>query len=240
MNHNDISPIIINELLNLRDEHKAEFFQSFFKTGPGQYGEGDKFLGISNPQIRQVAKEYYKQISNDDIKKLLRNDWHEIRLCTLVMMNTIMPKASPSRQQEIYNIYIDNISRYVNNWDLVDISAPHVIGYFLQNHDREVLYSLATGNLWEKRVAIISTLAFVRHNDFTDAMKLSEILMYEKHDLLHKAVGWVMREIGKRDLEKLEFLLDKYASTMPRTTLRYAIEKFNKEKRSVYLSLRKK
>lgn len=149
-----------------------------------------------------------------------------------------MPKANITRQSEIYDMYLDNITKYINNWDLVDISAPHIVGYYLLNKKRLVLYKLAKGSLWQKRVAIISCFGFIRNNEFEDALNISELLMYEEHDLLHKAVGWMLREIGKRDEEVLVKLLNEYAITMPRTTLRYAIEKFTPELRKFYLSLK--
>lgn len=236
--HVAINVLVEEEMFNLASPNDAEFLQRFFKTGLGQYGEGDKFLGIRNPQTRSVAKKYYKNITNNEITALLHSEWHEIRLCALVIMTLIMPKANITRQSEIYDMYLDNITKYINNWDLVDISAPHIVGYYLLNKKRLVLYKLAKGSLWQKRVAIISCFSFIRNNEFEDALNISELLMYEEHDLLHKAVGWMLREIGKRDEEVLVKLLNEYAITMPRTTLRYAIEKFTPELRKFYLSLK--
>jgi 3-methyladenine DNA glycosylase AlkD len=230
--------LVENEMFNFASPKDAEFLQRFFKTGPGQYGQGDKFLGIRNPQTRSVAKKYYKIISNEEIEKLLHSEWHEIRLCALVIMTLIFNKADFNRQEQLYSIYAKNISKYVNNWDLVDLSAPNIVGAYLTNKNRSELYTLAQGDLWQKRVSILATFTFIRQKDFYDAIKISEILMYEKHDLLHKAVGWMLREIGKRDEDVLKFLLNEYASSMPRTTLRYSIEKFPPEIRNYYLNLK--
>jgi len=236
---NTIDILAENEMLNFASPNDSVLLQRFFKTGPGQYGEGDKFLGVRNPQTRSVAKKYYKQISNDEIITLLQSQWHEIRLCALVIMTYIFPRADYIRKTELYEIYLKSITKYVNNWDLVDLSAPNIVGSYLVDKNKKELYVLCKGDVWQKRVAILATFAYIRQGDFIDAIKISEILMYEKHDLLHKAVGWMLREIGKRDETALKHLLNEYAPTMPRTTLRYAIEKFPIELRKYYLNLKK-
>jgi 3-methyladenine DNA glycosylase AlkD len=230
---------IINEIEKLASADDAVFLQRFFKTGPGEYGEGDSFLGVRNPQTRTIAKKYYKYISNQQLKLLLSSKWHEVRLCALVMMNYLMASKATeqTRKKQIYDLYVSQITSSINNWDLVDISAPHVVGeYLINNKDRTTLLTLAEGDLWQKRVAIISTFAFIRKNDFEYATLLCKKLMYEKHDLMQKAVGWTMREIGKKDKSILLNLLDIHASTMPRTALRYSIEKLSPDEKSYYMN----
>ena len=233
---------IINELEELASADDAVFLQRFFKTGPGEYGEGDSFLGVRNPQTRTIAKKYYKDVSNQQLKLLLASKWHEVRLCALVMMNFSMASKATeqTRKKQIFDLYISQITSSINNWDLVDISAPHVVGeYLINNKDRTILLKLAEGDLWQKRVAIISTFAFIRKNDFEYATLLCKKLMYEKHNLMYKAVGWTMREIGKKDKSILLNILDKHASTMPRTALRYSIEKLSQDEKSYYMNMAK-
>lgn len=229
---------IEKELFDLASPVDAEFLQKYFKNGPGQYGEGDKFLGIRNPQTRLVAKKYYKLITNDGIEVLLQSQWHEVRLCALVIVTLIFPKADDIQKKELFEMYLRSITNYINNWDLVDLSAPNIVGNYLLNKDREVLFKLAQGDLWQKRVAILTTFTFIKQNDFVDSLTLAETLLFEKHDLIHKALGWMLREIGKKDVTVLNSFLDKYAATMPRTTLRYAIEKLSKNEKHHYMSLK--
>lgn len=228
-----------NELQSSASPTNAEFLQKFFKTGPGQYGEKDKFLGVRNPQTRLVAKKYYKLISNDEIKELLQSQWHEVRLCALIIASLVFSKASDVQKKELFEMYLRSITNYINNWDLVDLSAPNIVGNYLLNKDRGVLFKLAQGNLWQKRVAILATFTFIRQDDLVDSLRLAKILLFEKHDLLHKAVGWMLREIGKKDATALNSFLDQYAATMPRTTLRYAIERLSKNQKLHYMSLKK-
>lgn len=226
---------IEESLKKLKNKDKAEILQRFFKTQKGQYGEGDKFLGIIVPLQRQVAKEYYKQIEIDDLIELLNSDIHEFRLTAVFILVYKFQKAENKERDKIYKFYLKNIER-INNWDLVDLSAPNIIGEYLKDKDRGVLYKLAdSDNLWRRRVAILSTFSFIRENDFKDALKISRILLNDEHDLINKAVGWMLREIGKRDLKTEEGFLLKYYKTMPRTTLRYAIERFSVDKRIFYL-----
>jgi 3-methyladenine DNA glycosylase AlkD len=231
---------LIKELKSKENKKQAKLLQGFFKTGKGQYGEGDIFLGIKVPVQRSVAKKYNLELK--DIQELLNSKIHEHRLCGLfVLINRYNQlKNSEKSKEEIFNFYIKN-AKQVNNWDLVDLSSHKIVGDFLLNKpesEREILYKLAKSeNLWKKRISIVSTFAFLRENDFKDALKLSEyfIKSKEKHDLIHKAVGWVLREIGKKDENILVDFLKKYYKDMPRTMLRYAIEKFPEVERKAWL-----
>jgi 3-methyladenine DNA glycosylase AlkD len=226
---------IKTDLTLLRNPEKEKILASFFKTGKGQYGEGDVFLGIPVPEQRKVAKKYV-DISLKDLQKLLKSKIHEYRLTALIILVSKYNKADNANRDKIYNFYLKN-TKNVDNWDLVDLSAPKIVGDFLSNKDKTILSQLAkSNNLWERRIAILSTFAFIKNNDFKDAISISELLLYDEHDLIHKAVGWMLREIGKRDQETEEQFLRKYCSEMPRTMLRYAIEKFDEEKRKFYLN----
>jgi len=223
-----------------RDENHARVLQHFFKTGHGQYGEGDIFLGIRNPQIRTIAKRYYAETTLHDIQQLLASPYHEIRFCALVIMILQYKKATDSYKSELFRSYVDDIGRGINNWDLVDISCPHIVGAYLDDKPRQLLYELATGGLWHKRVSVISTFYFLRHGDIRDALCLCEQLVGEKHDLLQKAVGWTLREIGKIDDMVLRQFLNEHAATMPRTMLRYALEKLPPDDRQYFMTLAKR
>jgi len=215
------------ELEDLADIEQAKNLQRFFKTGKGQYGEGDVFLGIKVPIQRGVASKY--NLSFEDIQKLLDSEIHEERLVGLLIL------IRNKNKEGGFRFYLKNTKR-INNWDLVDLSAPNIVGDFLLEKSKEVLYELARSeNLWEKRIAIISCFAFIKNNQFDDALAIAEILLNDSHDLIHKAVGWMLREIGKRDLEVEEGFLKKNYDSIPRTTLRYAIERFEEEKRRKYL-----
>ncbi|PIN74307.1 DNA alkylation repair protein [Candidatus Woesearchaeota archaeon CG10_big_fil_rev_8_21_14_0_10_45_16] len=221
---------IESELQTAADPQKAPLFQRFFKTGKGQYGEGDIFLGLTVPEQRKIAKRY-KDLPLEDVETLLRSKFHEHRLTALF----ILMFQYRNDKDKIIKVYLDNL-KHVNNWDLVDSSAPGLLGDYLLDKDRELLYKLArSDDLWEKRIAVISTFAFIKNNDFDDTLKISEILLPDKHDLIHKAVGWMLREVGKRDQEVEEKFLRRYHKVMPRTMLRYAIEKFDEPKRKEYL-----
>ena len=223
---------LIKDLKKLEDKKQAEILQRFFKTGKGQYGEGDVFLGIKVPMQRKVCKGY-GDLSLETIQKLLDSRIHEHRLCGLFVLVSKYKKAKNKR--EIFKFYLKNAKK-VNNWDLVDLSAPNIVGDFLLNKDKKVLYNLAKSkNLWEKRIAIVSTWTFIRKGKLKDTLKISEILLKDKHDLIHKAVGWMLREVGKKDMKKLELFIQKNYKDVPRTMLRYAIEKFPEEKRKAYL-----
>ncbi len=222
------------ELRKLADKETAENSQRFFKTGKGQYGEGDVFLGIRVPVLRQTAKKYISA-PLPVCHGLLKSIYHEERLFALIILVMAYKNADPDGQKRIYDFYLSN-ARHVNNWDLVDLSAQYIVGTYLRDRDKKVLYQLAVSeSLWERRIAIISSLDFIRQNEFDDAMRISQILLNDKEDLIHKAVGWMLREIGKRDLAAEEGFLKKHYQKMPRTMLRYAIEKFEEKKRLGYL-----
>lgn len=221
--------------LDLKKESKpeqAKILQRFFKTAPGEYGEGDIFLGIKLPIQRQIAKKYY-HLNLNDLQNLLDSKIHEHRLVALIILLHKYKKSE--NKKEIYEFYLSN-TKNINNWDLVDLSAHKIIGDFLVDKPRDILYKLAKSkDIWEKRISIISTFAFLPKNQFKDSIKISKILLQDKHDLIHKAVGWVLREIGKKDITLLENFIKENYSKMPRTTLRYAIEKFPEEKRKRFL-----
>lgn len=222
------------ELSLFADFEKANILQRFFKTGKDQYGEGDIFLGIIVPNTRIVAKKF-TDLSLPEIKKILYSKIHEERLCALLMLVEKFAMANFKERKSIFNFYIKN-AKQVNNWDLVDLSAPKIAGEYLLNKPKDILYKFAISkNLWEKRISIISTLTFIKNKKYNDTFKIANILMNDKHDLIHKAVGWMLREVGKKSLEDEEIFLDKNYKKMPRTMLRYAIEKFSAEKRMKYL-----
>jgi 3-methyladenine DNA glycosylase AlkD len=226
---------IKGELLQLSDPDRARRLSDFFKTKKGQYGEGDLFLGIRVPEQRKVAKNYTK-LGLDDIQELLNSKFHEHRFTALVILVSKYRKAEESSKEENFRFLLKNTAN-INNWDLVDLTAPRIIGEHLADKDRSILYDLAKSeNLWERRISILATFKFIANNDFEDALKISEILLEDKHDLIHKAVGWALREIGKRDQKMEEQFLNKHAANMPKTMLRYAIEKFEEKKRKFYLS----
>jgi 3-methyladenine DNA glycosylase AlkD len=230
--------MISNEIrANLRllaDPNIALHSQRFFKTGSGEYGEGDKFLGIRVPVIRKQVKKY-SSATIEDAKALLKSEFHEERLFALLFLVAMYSTGDESKQKEVFECYLNN-TQYVNNWDLVDTSAPYIVGAYLLNKNKLVLYKLSiSDNLWERRIAIISTAFFIKKEAFDDTLILSEQLLNDKEDLIHKAVGWMLREIGKRDVSVEKAFLDRFIQSMPRTMLRYAIEKFPKQERLRYL-----
>jgi len=223
------------ELKLLANPKKAKLLQGFFKTGKGEYGEGDIFMGIMVPDQRNLVKKYFKDLSSEEVGDLLNSKFHEERLVALLVLVMRYEKFTDQRRL-IFKFYLENYAN-INNWDLVDLSAPNIVGKHLLNEDKAVLYEFANSdNLWKKRISILSTFTFIRYNKFEDALKIAEILLEDKHDLIHKAVGWMLREIGKRNLEVEEDFLKKYYNKMPRTMLRYAIEKFDEVKRKKYLN----
>ncbi|MBR9675623.1 DNA alkylation repair protein [Candidatus Woesearchaeota archaeon] len=225
---------IVNELEDQSDEERKHSSKWFFKTGPGEYGEGDVFIGLTMPQIRKTAKKY-KETGFEDVKKLISNKVHEYRMTGYLILTYKYEKADDDLRREIYEFYIKNRNG-LNNWDLIDVTTPKIVGLFLLDKDRSILYEFAKSNdLWEKRIAVLSTFTFIKNGEFEDAIKISEILLKDSHDLIHKAVGWMLREIGKKDEKRLTNFLDKYATKMPRTMLRYSIEKFEENKRLYYL-----
>ncbi len=227
---------ISEDLSRLSDPVRAKFCTRFFKTGPGEYAEGDIFLGITVPSLRKLAKKYFSLLKISQITNLLHSKFHEERLLALILMCKHFAKGDASTQEKIYKLYLKN-TKYINNWDLVDTSAPYIVGSFLLNRSRDILYTFAKSkSLWERRIAIIATFAFIRQGESGDTLALSEILLYDTHDLIQKAVGWMLREVGKQvSLKDEQAFLQKYAATMPRTTLRYAIERFPKELRNYFL-----
>lgn len=222
------------DLVSLSNSQTAAILMRFFKTGPGQYGEGDVFRGIKVPQIRKLVKTY-KDLSLKDTLELLHSPYHEDRLCALL----IMVKQSQQGLEPIKKVncqtYLSNTA-YINNWDLIDLSAEHVVGAYLFDKSHDPLYNLVSSkSLWERRISILSTFHFIKKNVFSDTLLIAESLLNDKEDLIHKAIGWMLREIGKRDrLLEEQFIIQHY-NRMPRTTLRYAIEHFPEEKRKRFL-----
>ena len=233
---NDIKELELRIQKSANDS-KSKILQRFFKTGKGEYGEGDIFLGIIVPEQRKIAKEFCN-LNNDELEKLLDSEIHEKRLIALLILINKFKKADEKIKKEIFDLYLKKANENrINNWDLVDLSSHQIVGGYLFDKDRSILYNLAnSSNLWEKRISVISTFAFIRDNQFDDSLKISKILLKDEHDLIHKAVGWMLREIGKRNQKILENFLKERYGEMPRTMLRYAIEKFDEEKRKEYLN----
>jgi 3-methyladenine DNA glycosylase AlkD len=226
-----------DELRKKAQNSRAIDSSKYFQVYAGGYGEGDIFLGVKVPESHKIAKKYYDKTSPKDWQEMLASDIHEVRLVALLMMVLCFGKQE-SRQKEIFNFYVANLDG-VNNWDLVDNSASKIAGAYLFGKDKSVLYKLADSNdLWRQRVSIIATLYFISQNDFDDTFKLAQKLFSHKHDLIHKATGWALREVGKRNDLTLQAFLDKNTTKMPRTMLRYAIEKFPQEIRKRYLEMR--
>ncbi|OIO39934.1 DNA alkylation repair protein [Candidatus Pacearchaeota archaeon CG_4_9_14_3_um_filter_31_7] len=222
------------ELESLADSEKAKVYQRFFKTAKGEYGEGDVFLGLKVPKLREIAKKYYC-LDLRQLKELMDSSIHEHRMIALFILIKKYNKSNETNKRKIFKLYIKNIKN-INNWDLVDLNAPNIVGTHLINKDRKILYDFAkSDNLWKKRISVLACFAFIKNKDFKDTLKISEILLKDKHDLIHKAVGWMLREIGKRDLTTLETFLKKHYKSMPRTMLRYSLEKLPEEKRNFYM-----
>jgi len=217
---------------------KAKLLQRFFKTGKDEYGEGDIFLGIIVPEQRKIAKEF-QNLTLEELQQILNSKIHEKRLIALLILIEQYKKATKEKNEQekekIFDFYLKN-TRNINNWDLVDLSCHKIIGQYLSDKKRDLLYKLAkSNNLWERRISIISTFAFIHYLQFEDTIKLAELLLQDKHDLIHKAVGWALREVGKKDKHILIDFLDKHYKIMPRTMLRYSIEKLNDKERKFYL-----
>ncbi|MFH1767630.1 MAG: DNA alkylation repair protein [Candidatus Omnitrophota bacterium] len=226
---------IKNELKRYSNKKKAKILRSFFKTGPGEYGQGDLFLGATVPQIRKIANMHYRYFSYTQTAKLLKSKIHEERLLALLILVSKYQRSGYGDRQKIYKLYLKS-SRYINNWDLVDLTAPKIVGEFLVSENKEVLYDLARSkSLWERRIAIIATFRFIKKGYFKDSLRIAKILLYDREDLIQKAVGWMLREVGKRDQSAEEAFLKKHYKNMPRTMLRYAIERFEEKKRQGYL-----
>ena len=232
--------IISKELRSFATKEKAEFLPRFFKTGKGEYGEGDRFHGVVVPDQRKVANKFSSTISKEVIIELLHSPFHEERLTgVFILCNKFNEAKKKGKEKEWYDLYLKMAER-INNWDLVDASAHIIVGQYVEDKDRSVLYKLAKENsLWKNRIAVVATWHFIRKNsDLKDILQLSEIMLTHKHDLMHKATGWMLREGWKKDAKQIEKFLDKFATQMPRTMLRYAIEKMEETKRKGYLNLR--
>jgi 3-methyladenine DNA glycosylase AlkD len=226
------------DLQRKANKKRAAFVQGYFKTGKGEYGEGDVFLGLSVPEQRKIAHTYI-DLDPKGIQELLKSKIHEYRFVALEIMTAQFEKASPTHQEKIVDAYFKN-TQYINNWDLVDTSAPYILGPYFLDRDKQPLYRLVKSkNIWERRIAILTTYHFIKQGKFSDTFAIAKILLEDTHDLIHKAVGWMLREIGKRSGAQEEVFLKKYAAVMPRTMLRYALEKFPENKRKHYLAMAK-
>jgi len=216
------------------DPRHASILQRFFKTKPGEYGAGDTFIGIKMPQVRSVARAFRSAPLHTAIE-LLKSPIHEERLLALLLFVEQYDKGDEEQRATIYNVYLKQ-TKYINNWDLVDLSAPQIVGRHLETRDRSVLIRLSQStSLWERRIGIMATFWFIKKGNFSDALMISEILLKDSNDLIHKAVGWMLREIGKRNITVEEEFLKRHYKDMPRTMLRYAIERFPENKRQDYL-----
>ena len=229
-----IAKEVINALKTLATEERRKINEWFFKTNKGQYGYGDIFLGVRTPDIRNVAKRFSQTITLKTLTELIKNPIHEVRLCALIILVNKYNKEEPDR---IYHYYLKHLNS-VNNWDLVDTSAPHIVGDYLYNNPEQskILLDFShSENLWVRRISIVSTFAFIKNNEFNKTLEISKSLLNDHHDLIHKAVGWMLREIYKRDKGLIKRFLRQNYAQIPRTTLRYAIERMDKEERLLYL-----
>lgn len=241
---------IIKTMLAMQNEQQRQVLCRFFKTAKGEYGEGDKFLGLKVPQTRSVVRSVHGNVMVEEIAKLLASEWHEVRLCGFLLlvdeMKVALPtkrkNGNPDKRQAIADFYLHH-ARRANNWDLVDLSSPYILGLHLlhpmangEMPDRSILDKLALScNLWEQRIAIVSTLPLIRNQQYTETLRIATILLPHPHDLIHKAVGWMLREVGKQNIDELRNYLSNHISEMPRTTLRYAIERMNENERKEWL-----
>jgi 3-methyladenine DNA glycosylase AlkD len=227
--------VVRAELRSLADPRRATVSISFFKTGPGQYGEGDKFLGLTVPQMRSLARKY-RELDHDSVLELLASPWHEERLVALLLFVDAYRRGDEEKRQQIHRAYLSN-TLWINNWDLVDLSAEHVVGAHVEPGKIALLEKLARSkDLWERRIAIVATFHFIKRGEFRPTLRIASMLMDDSHDLIHKAVGWMLREVGKRDRTTLDAFLKKHYSKMPRTMLRYAIERHPESVRKKYLA----
>jgi 3-methyladenine DNA glycosylase AlkD len=225
------------ELKKYASKENAAVLQRFFKTGPGEYGDGDVFIGVKVPPIRKTAEKFLT-LSIPQLKKVIKSPIHEERLLALIIITKKFGKADDEGKKDIVEFYLQN-RKYINNWDLVDLSAPYILGPWYYDKDRSILYDLVNiGDMWEKRIAVLASFYFIKQNDYNTSLDLITLLLNDGRDLINKACGWMLREIGKRDLKTEEIFLKKHYKTMPRTMLRYAIEKFPEEKRQAYLKAR--
>ena len=229
---------VIDELAKYENPSDAEFLQRFFKTGEGQYGEGDVFIGLRVPQSRKVAKQFI-DLSLREIEYLLESPIHEHRLVALIILTLQIKRANADKAKDIYELYLRRTDR-VNNWDLVDVSCRDIVGRYLFDKSRKPLYDLANStNMWERRIAIVSTWWFIRELQLDDTFKISKILLHDSEDLIQKAVGWMLREAGKKNEESLIEFLESYASSMPRTMLRYSVERLSISDKSRFMLAKK-
>ena len=236
--YNIIMNTLLSQMLSKADPSQVDGLSRFFKTGPGQYGEGDKFLGIKVPVTRSVVKECWKKVGFKDLEECICSEYHEVRLAALLALVEMFShsKKNPDLQQQCIDFYLAHTA-FINNWDLVDLSCYPLLGEWLLDKDRALLYDLARNGrtIWEQRIGIVSTMTLIRHGQLQDTFNIADILLHHPHDLIHKAVGWLLREAGKRDKAALESWLGPRFREMPRTMLRYAIERFPEEERQRYL-----
>lgn len=226
---------LIQEMNHSADPERAEFFARFFKAGAGEYGEGDKFLGgFTVPAMRKLARKY-AGLSLTEVQKLLRSRFHEHRFVALEILVHRYERGDAAEKQKVFRLYLAN-RRFINNWDLVDTSVQYIVGDYLSDRSKSLLYRMARSRkLFERRMAIVATFAYIRNGQFEDAVAIAKILLHDRHDLIHKAVGWMLREVGKRSLNDEIKFLNAHAAEMPRTMLRYAIERFPERQRKFYL-----
>ena len=229
-----IAKEVINALKTLATEERRKVNEWFFKTGKGEYGYGDIFLGVTAPDIRRIAKKFSQEISLQELTELIRNPIHEVRLCALIIL---VNKYKKENSDKIYQYYMDHLTA-INNWDLVDSSAPYIVGDYLYKHPEKskILIDFShSENLWVRRISIVSTFTFIKNNEFNTTLEIAKLLLNDNHDLIHKALGWMLREIYKRDERIIKRFLRQNYAQIPRTTLRYAIERMDKEERLLYL-----
>lgn len=233
----NIEEQIINEIKTFANEESAQHCQRFFKTGKGEYAEGDLFYGLNTPQIRSIVKKYSKSVSLDTIEKLLPNPYHEVRCVSLLFLIELYKKGDLKTKSDVYNLYLKNV-QYINNWDLVDISCYKILGCHAYNNKNlsDLRKLSASKHLWSERISVVSQYYFIKRGDFSMILELSEKFLTHKHDLMHKAVGWMLREMGKIDEKPLYEFLDKNYKLMPRTMLRYSLEKLPESKRKYYMN----
>ncbi|HEX2080870.1 MAG TPA: DNA alkylation repair protein [Longimicrobium sp.] len=225
---------VLARLEQLGNPEHARVLQGYFRTGPGEYGEGDRFLGIRLPVLRTLVREH-RGMPLEQVAELMRSPWHEARLLAVLLLADAYARGGEQTRDAVYRLYLES-TRWINNWDLVDSSAPHVVGAHLETRDRGVLEELARSeSLWERRIAILATQHFIRRGDFGTTLRIAELLVHDRHDLIHKAVGWMLREVADRDRGAAEAFLRRHLAGMPRTMLRYAIEKFPPDLRQRYL-----
>lgn len=237
----DIKKVIQDDLVKYSNKEKARTLSRFFKTGKGEYGEGDKFLGINVPTQREIAKKYYERVTLDDIRAQLQSEYHESRLTALLILVLMYKKGDSTLQKRIFDFYLKNTSR-INNWDLVDVTCPNIVGDYLTKNQEgiEVLYELVKSkNTWRRRMATLATFPFLRKGVTTYTYKLAKLLFNDDHDLIQKAVGWALREAGKVSVSELKTFLERNYYSIPRTTLRYAIERFSETERKRFLNFSK-